>query len=376
MRFACNTKELSKACQTVSRAAAKSANVQALLGVKFSVADGRVGLCGYNLQFGISTLLPVAGAEEDGDTVIEAKTLCNIVKKLPAVSTSIYSDGNAATIESGNAQYKISAIPAIEFPEAPDIGDVTSVQIPKSKLKDMLHQTLFAVNEANTLRPVYTGAQLKLADGNLQICGTDGFRAATCKEPIGYEGKPIDCVIPKNSLLEVERLLPDNCGDTLMLAIGARHAVFTVGDYQVFTRLLDGEFGDISKVMTQNFTTSIKVNARDFADSVGRVSVVVNSRFRTPVVCSFKHNGGTIHLQCATQLGKAEDTVHTADFQGGDVEIGFNPQYLADALLHSDCDEVQLQLTDPLRPLVVRPDDGDSFAFLVLPVRLKAGNAA
>ena len=68
MRFACNTKELSKACQTVSRAAAKSANVQALLGVKFSVADGRVGLCGYNLQFGISTLLPVAGAEEDGDT--------------------------------------------------------------------------------------------------------------------------------------------------------------------------------------------------------------------------------------------------------------------------------------------------------------------
>lgn len=375
MRFACNTKELSKACQSVSRAAATRASTPALECIKVSVADGRVGLCSYNLQFGISTVLPAAGAEEDGAILINAKTLCSIVKKLPSVSTTVDFNGNAVTITSGDAQFQISGIPAIEFPNLPDVGDVIPVQIPKSKLKDMLHQTLFSINEANVVRPIYTGAQF-IADGSLQVCGTDGFRAAACKEPIGYDGKPVDCVIPKNSLLEVERLLPDDYDDTLTLAVGARHAVFEVGDYQIFTRLLDGEFMDASKVMKQNFTTSVKVNARDFADSVGRVSVVVNSRFRTPIVCSFKHNGGTIHLQCATQLGKAEDTVHTADFQGGDVEIGFNPQYLADALTHTDCDEVRLQLGNPLAPMVVLPDDGDSFAFLVLPVRLKAGNAA
>ena len=376
MRFACNTKELSKACQSVSRAAATRASTPALECIKVSVADGRVGLCSYNLQFGISTVLPAAGAEEDGAILINAKTLCSIVKKLPSVSTTVDFNGNAVTITSGDAQFQISGIPAIEFPNLPDVGDVIPVQIPKSKLKDMLHQTLFSINEANVVRPIYTGAQLKLSSGLLQVAGTDGYRLAICKEAIDYSGGPVDCVVPKAALMEIERLLSDSEDDAITLSIGARHAVFTVEGYQVFTRLLDGEFMDAGRMIPQNYTTSVKVDAKALADSVERVSVVVNGRFRTPVACNFKHNGGTIHLQCATQLGKAEDTVHTADFQGGDVEIGFNPQYLADALLHSDCDEVQLQLTDPLRPLVVRPDDGDSFAFLVLPVRLKAGNAA
>lgn len=372
MKFACETKPFSRACQTVARASATRSSVPALEGIKIAAADGAVNLCGYNLELGIQTSLAPEGTFQGGAVVLDAKMLCGIVKKLPdpLVDISTGEKGNV-TIISGDARYEIVGMSASDYPEISGVGEGKQAEIPQPTLKDMIGQTAFAIDENNMSRPVFSGALFNISDGVLTTVGTDGYRLAICKERIDCTGS-YDFVVPKNTLLEVAKLLEDDPDKSVRITVGARHASFTIGDYTVFTRLLEGEFLDYQKVIPTNYTTSTKISTRAFANSVDRVSIMVSDHLKSPIVCKFNHDDGAINLSCNTAIGAAADSVNAAEMVGGDLTIGFNDRYLLDALNHAGCDEVRLQLNGPLSPMAVLPDDGDSFLFLVLPVRLEA----
>lgn len=371
MKFTCDTKELSKACQTVSRAAATKASIPVLKGIKIDVKGGKATLCGYNLEVGITTKLDCEGSCADGSTVLDAKILCNIVKKSPDAYTEISTDEKGiATIKSGTAEFSIVGIPAKEFPELPEVEEKSGVDISQPALKSMIQQTLFAISE-NDSKPMYTGAQLAIENGKFTMVGVDGYRLAVCKEPIDYSGANFDFIVPAKTLMEVSKLLLDDTDKVAHISVAIRHATFTIGDYEIFTRLLEGDFLDYKAVLPKQCTTSLKVNVQDFAKSVQRVSLLISDKLRSPIVCDFSGTDGTIKLSSNTAMGRASDSI-PAEISGEDVHIGFNHKYLADALSHTNCDEVRLQLNGPLSPMVVMPDNGDSFLFLVLPVRLKA----
>lgn len=371
MKFTCKTKELSKACQTVSGAVATRAAAPALEGIKIDVQDGKAALCGYNLEVGITTKLDCEGSCADGSIVLDAKMLSNMAKKAPDSFTTIETDEKgAAIIKSGTAEFSIVGIPAKEFPELPEIEEKSGVDISQPILKSMIQQTLFAVSE-NDCKPIHTGALFEVSSGELTVVGVDGYRLAICKESIDYSGASFDFVVPAKTLAEISKLLSDDTDKAVHISVGTRHAVFTVGGYEVFTRLLEGEFLDYKAALPKQCTTSLKVDVRGFSKSVQRVSLLINDKLRSPLVCDFSGADGTIKLSSNTAMGKASDSI-SAEISGEDVHIGFNNKYLADAFSHADCDEVRLQLNGPLSPMVVLPDDGDSFTFLVLPVRLKS----
>lgn len=376
MKFTCDTREFSSACQTVARGAVTRSSAPTLEGIKISADDGVVSLCGYNLELGITTRVEPESIVESGAAVLNAKMLCSIVKKLPGGIVEIGTDekGNAA-IASGDARYEIVGMSVDEYPEIPGVGEGKQAEIPQPTLRDMIGQTVFAIDENNMSKPVFSGALFDISDGVLTTVGTDDYRLAICKERIDCTGS-YDFVVPKNTLLEVAKLLEDDPDKSVRITVGARHASFTIGDYTVFTRLLEGEFLDYQKVIPTNYTTSTKISTRAFANSVDRVSIMVSDHLKSPIVCKFNHDDGAINLSCNTAIGRAADSAKADEMVGGDLTIGFNDHYLLDALNHADCDEVQLQLNGPLSPMVVLPDDGDSFLFMVLPVRLKAEGAA
>ena len=371
MKFTCDTKELSRACNTVSRAAATKASIPALEGIKIDIKGKEVRLCGYNLELGITTMLESkGGSEEDGSVVLDAKMLCNIVKKLPNALTTIQADKKSTvTIKSGDSEFQLVYIPADKFPELPKIDEKSAISIPQAVFKEMIQQTIFAVAD-DAAKPIYTGALFKVEDGGLTMVGVDGYRLAKCHESIDYHGQPFDCVVPKKALLEISSLLDESGDKAVDISIGLRHAAFMIGNYVIFTRLLEGEFLDYEKAIPKSHATEIKVDVRTLVESVNRVALVVSEYLRSPI--KMHVGNGQIGLSCATFIGAASDTLD-ANISGDDLLIGFNHKYLSDALRNAGCDEVRLQLNGPLSPMVVLPNSGDSFVFLVLPVRLKAG---
>ena len=163
------------------------------------------------------------------------------------------------------------------------------------------------------------------------------------------------------------KLLKDDESE-LRLLVGRRHILFNIGSYTVISRLLEGEFLDYKAAIPASHTTEIIVKTRAFIDSVERVSLLITDRLKSPVRCVFENE--EIKVSCSTAIGRANDQF-AAHIEGNTVEMGFNNRYLLDALRNAETDEVKVQLNGPLSPMKIVPRDGNSFLFLVLPVRLK-----
>ena len=142
----------------------------------------------------------------------------------------------------------------------------------------------------------------------------------------------------------------------------------TTGGSEVISRLLDGDFMAYDKIITAEVTSTVTVNTRSFIDAVDRVSLVINDRLKSPLVCDFA--GDSITVSCTTPLGSANDTV-ASELVGDCEQMGFNSRFLLDALKNSETDAVKIELNGALKPMKILPTEGDAFLFLVLPVRLK-----
>ena len=367
MQFSCDRQKLNDAVLNVQRVVSSKSSIPALEGILLTARDGTVRLCGFDLEIGMTTELP-AEVKEPGSIVMGAKLFGDIVRRLPSQKVSFSSDDKLVTqIESGEAKFSVSGIPAEEYPELPHINGEKSVSIPSSTLKGMIRQTLFAVAE-NDAKPVHTGTLFELGDGKLRLVSVDGYRLAIREEPIA-DTKSDSFVVPGKTLGEAMKLLSDT-DDEVELQIGLRHILFRIGEYTVISRLLEGEFLDWRASLPKTGTTEVRVSVSDFIASLERVSLLITERLRSPVRCLF--GDGSIRLSCATAIGRANDRLE-ANITGDDVEMGFNSHYLLDALRNTECDEVKIRLNGPLSPLTMTPVSGESFLFLVLPVRLKSG---
>ena len=367
MKFVCSTAELSEACLNVQRAVSTKTSIPAVEGILIKALNNEIALTGYDLELGINTKIP-ATIEADGDIIINARILCDILKKLPGETVSFESDSrNMATIVSGNAKYSLIGMDASEYPELPNVSGISPVVMNQGILKDMVRQTIFAV-AVNDSKVVHTGVKFELGDKILRLVAIDGFRLAVRKEAIDYTGEELSFIVPAKTLSEIMKLMNDDSAE-ISLGIGKRHIVFEVGGYSVVSRLLEGEFLNYKSAIPSTCSTKVIVNTRDMINSIDRASLIISEKYKSPIKCIFDED--TIKLSSVTSLGTASDSV-AAQIEGKSLEIGFNNKYLTDALRVADTDEVRFELNGPVAPIIILPPEGDSFLFLVLPVRIKS----
>ena len=167
---------------------------------------------------------------------------------------------------------------------------------------------------------------------------------------------------------QVNKARPVSYTHLVEISAGKRHILFKIENYTVISSLLEGEFLNYKAAIPPESKTDVIVRTRDAIESVERVSLLITDRLKSPVRCLFEEN--EIKLNCTTSMGRASDQL-SADMTGENVEIGFNNRYLLEALRNTECDEVKIQLGGSLSPMKIVPKEGDSFLFLVLPVRLK-----
>lgn len=364
MKILCQKQALVDAVNNVTRAVSSRSTIPALEGVLLR-ATASLFLAGYDMEIGITTNIE-AQVSEPGEIVINSRQFSEIVRRLPDELVSIETDDKlAVTIRSGNSKFHIIGLSAADFPELPSVSDGTALSLPQNLLKGMIRQTLFAVAPLDSGKPVHTGTLFEAEEGLLRLVSVDGSRLAVRMEPVKVS-EPMKFVVPGKTLGEVLKLLRDE--DTpVFMAVGRRHIVLQIDGYAVISRLLDGEFMAYRKALPTSSITTLRVNTREMIDAVERVSLVVNDRVKSPLVCTFSE--GEAAFSCSSSIGSATDRI-PCQMTGEAVEIAFNSRFLLDALKNSEADEVRVELGGPLSPMQMLPVSGDNFLFLILPVRL------
>ena len=367
MRFTCEKSMLVQGLSIAGRTVAQKSSLAVLEGILCQAGDG-LTLTGYNMETAISYRID-AEVTEAGDCILPARLFGDIIRRLPEGPVTVVVDENyKVSIRSGYASFSISAEKSMDYPELPDVNDGEAVYIPQNVLKDLISGTIFAVSE-NQGRPIHTGVKFEVSDDAVSAVAVDGFRLARRTwHPETPLRRNLSFVVPASGLKETEKILTDSEDNTSMV-LGRKHILFSMGNATLICRLLEGDFLDWRKVVPTNCPVKLAAHVSDLASSIERVGLIVSEKYQSPVRCHFGDQ--VLQLRTNTTIGVAEDRCCIAG-DGKGLEIGFNVRYLADALRVIPSDEVVLELTNGLSPIVLTPaDDKHDFAYMVLPVRIR-----
>ena len=369
MRFTCEKSMLVQGLNIAGRAVAQKSSLSVIEGILCRAGLG-LSLTGYNMETAITYEIE-AEVSDAGECILPAKLFGDIIRRLPeGPVTVVVDDTFKVSIRSGFASFTISAESAEDYPDLPDVNSGRPIRIPQNKLKELISGTIFAVSE-NQGRPIHTGVKFEVTNETITAIAVDGFRLARrtyhCTEETARE---LSFVVPAAGLKEVEKILTD-VEDNASFTLGPKHILFQIAGATLVCRLLEGEFLDWQKVVPTNCPNKLVANVSDLASSVERVGLIVSEKYKSPVRCIFGHQ--ELLMRTSTTIGAAEDRCSIAG-DGKELEIGFNVRYLADALRVVPSEEVTMELTNGLSPIVLTPvDDKFDFAYMVLPVRIKNG---
>ena len=366
MKVICNTLELSEACQIVQRAASTKTAIPAIEGILMIAKDNLLYLKGYDLEMGIETVIG-ARVEEEGELVLNAHMFSETLRKLPEDFVNIESDErHIASISCGEFESTLIGISAEEFPDLPSVSGGYPIEVAQKVLRDMVRKTIFSVAVKDS-KIVHTGIKFEVEAGHLRLIAVDGVRLAIRNEEIRYEGDNLSFVVPAKTLSEVLKLINDD-EEPIIISVGKRHIVFEVAGYAITSRLLDGEFLNYKAAIPSTQKSVVTVDTRKLIDSIDRTSLIITDKIKSPIKCVFAEN--LIKMSCISSLGTANDKV-SATIDGDEVTIGFNNKYMLEALKVCDTDQVKIILNGAVAPILIVPNEGESFTFLILPVRLK-----
>ena len=369
MRFTCEKSMLVQGLNIAGRAVAQKSSLSVIEGILCRAGHG-LSLTGYNMETAITYEIE-AEVSDPGDCILPSKLFGDIIRRLPEGPVTVVVDEIfKVSIRSGYASFTISAESADDYPDLPDVNSGRAIRIPQNKLKELISGTIFAVSE-NQGRPIHTGVKFEVTNDSITAIAVDGFRLARRTfHPEEGTGRELEFVVPAAGLKEVEKILTD-CDEDASFTLGPKHILFQIGTATLVCRLLEGEFLDWRKVVPSNCPIKLVATVSDLSSSVDRVGLIVSEKYKSPVRCIFGHQ--EVLMRTNTTIGAAEDRCSLAG-DGKELEIGFNVRYLADALRAVPSEEVTLELTNGLSPIVLTPvDDKFDFAYMVLPVRIKNG---
>ena len=311
-------------------------------------------------------------AELDGDagkftTTVGARKLIDILRTMPSDQTvSLESSQNKLILKGGKSRFTLQSLPAEDFPlvqEAANFGP--SFSVPQKTLKELLHQVSFAM-AVHDIR-YYLNGILFVAEGRqLSLVATDGHRLAFASATLDVEVPRQEVILPRKTVLEMQRLLSDKEG-AIEMQFAGNQAKFSFDGMEFVTKLVEGKFPDYNRVIPKNHKNTI---------TMGRTALLATLQ-RTAILTSEKFKGVRLNLEpgvlrVASSNAEQEEAVDELeiDYNGDAIEIGFNVTYLIDALTNMDQDMVQVDLADSNSSALITIPENTTFKYVVMPMRI------
>ena len=366
MKFSCDKDILLEAVLTTSRATSQKSTIPALEGVLFELSDNSLSLTGYNLEIGIRTTVQV-DTGEDGNIVINAKRLGEILRKMPSGNVEIIiENNNSAVIKCGRTKMSIMCMGADEYPQVPQAVTENGFSMPQKVLKSMISQTSYACAVSDT-KPIFTGCLFEIKNNTLSVVGMDGLRIAVRQEPLTHDDTKF--IVPSKSLDELSHLLADEDDSNITICLELNQISFKFGKYTMISRLINGDFLDYSKYIATNSTNIVDLNVSEMIKTLDRAMLVISEKVKLPLRCEFSSD--TLTLSCTTSLGSFNEQI-SIKYGGEPFIIGLNTKFLLDAFKATDCSDVKFIITGKsVEPVLLVPKEGTEFTFLIMPMRLK-----
>ncbi len=365
MHIICNTSELTEAVLNAQMAAGTKTTSQILEGLLFETGEDSIKITGYNQDIGIVTGI---GAEivEQGSIVINAKILGNILRLLPYERVIIKSDDRLRIqIESANINYELMGMSAKDYPELPLMSDPSDISVQGGVLKDMIRRTVFSA-AVTDVKAVHKGIKFEVNPGELVFVAIDSHRLAIRREFLNYNGPKDEFVVPSDTMQQVQKLITEDEED-VVIKRGRRDVQFIIGNYTVYSRLLDGEFMRYASILPSKYALQVKINTEECISAVERTSVMISDRIKAPLKLDITDS--TINISTETESGSSENMI-ACEKTGPDLVIGVQSRFILDALRAASDEEVYINFNGKIDPICIMPLDNDSYFYLILPVRL------
>jgi DNA polymerase-3 subunit beta len=320
-----------------------------------------------DLEIQIRTTAQLDGDSGNFTTTVGARKLIDILRTMPNDQTvSLESSQNKLILKGGKSKFTLQTLPAEDFPlvqEAASFGPVFSV--PQKTLKDLLNQVSFAM-AVHDIR-YYLNGILFVAEGKqLSLVATDGHRLAFANATLDVEVPRQEVILPRKTVLEMQRLLSDAEG-AIEMQFASNQAKFSFGGMEFVTKLVEGKFPDYNRVIPKNHKNSVTLGRAPLLASLQRTAILTSEKFK-----GVRLNIEPGSLRVASNNAEQEEAVDELDIDyGGDaIEIGFNVTYLIDALANMDQEMVKLELADSNSSALITIPENSTFKYVVMPMRI------
>lgn len=365
MKLTIERETLLKPLQLIAGVVERRQTLPILANVLFSIKKQELTLTGTDLEVELQGRVDLQQEAEVGTITVPARKLMDICRALPEQSElEISLEGARLMVRSGRSRFNLVTLPATDFPATEQMIGQLELTVPQAEFRKLIDDTCFAMAQQD-VRYYLNGLLLEVSDNCLRAVATDGHRLAFSS----IEGKATgltQVIIPRKAVLELARLLADST-DNLTVTIGANHLRVKAVDYTFTSKLIDGRFPAYEKIIPQNGDKSLIIDKDTFKQMLMRVATLANE----------KHRGVRMELRPDLvrivannpEQEEAEEEL-SVDYRAGELDIGFNVNYLLDAISVLPSGDIKLTMAGPDSSVRIESAPGGSSLYVVMPMRL------
>lgn len=367
MKFVISREALIKPLQLVAGVVERRQTLPVLSNILLVAEDHKLSMTGTDLEVELVGCVALDEPAEPGSVTVPARKLMDICKSLPDDSQiEMTLTGQKMVIKSGRSRFSLSTLPAAEFPNVEDSPETFDLTLSQGQLRYLIEQTGFSMAQQD-VRYYLNGMLLEIADGSLRTVATDGHRLATSVAAVETEHQSAhQIIVPRKGILELARLLQHG-EEPLKLVVGANHIRAHVGEFIFTSKLVDGKFPDYQRVIPRNGDKYVLGDRQALRKVFSRIAILSNEKYRG---VRLTLTSGFLQVMANNpEQEEAEETI-AIDYEGDSLEIGFNVNYLLDALSILNSDTVRFTLSDSNSSALIEGLDEQGNLYVVMPMRM------
>lgn len=364
MKLTATREDLLAPLQSVIGVVERRQTMPVLANVLLSARDNRLAITGTDLEVELVAARKVA-VEQAGDITVPGRKLLDIFRALPdGVNVTLSTEGERVVVRAGRSRFTLSTLPAAEFPVVEEINAAQTLSLPQGEFRRLIDKTHFSMAQQD-VRYYLNGLLLETQESALRAVATDGHRLALSEMTLSSPAKAGQVILPRKGVLELQRILGTE--GEIELAIGTNHVRAQVGDIRFSSKLIDGRFPEYGRVIPSHPSKRVEADRELLRQALQRTAILSNEKYRgirlgvrTDLLTIQAHN---------PEQEEAEDQVEVV-YAGEEVEIGFNVNYLLDALSAIEGDKVEIGLTDANSSCLIHAPGLTQTRYVVMPMRL------
>ncbi len=365
MKLTAAREELLAPLQSVIGVVERRQTMPVLANVLLAARDNKLSVTGTDLEVELVATCAVS-VQQPGDITVPGRKLLDIFRSLPEkVSVMLSTEGERVSVRAGRSRFTLSSLPASEFPLVEEINAQQTLTMPQGEFRRLIDKTHFAMAQQD-VRYYLNGLLLETDGKALRAVATDGHRLALCETELSGKARTSQQVIvPRKGVLELQRILGSE--NNIELAVGTNHVRAQIGEIRFTSKLIDGRFPEYARVIPSNPPKTVEADRENLRQALQRTAILSNEKYRG-IRLTARPDLLTLQAHNPEQE-EAEDQVEVS-YKGEEVEIGFNVNYLLDALGAIEGDKVQIGLTDSNSSCLIHAPGTMHTRYVVMPMRL------